>query len=230
MGITDAVPIVVKSVFKIVFAGGACAYVFRELEKEKKMDNSTLKQMANASKQIFVPFFIFVRTCEGVTADALIKVEPLPAGVRLRNVPIPDRPSSQLAFVPMVQMAFMLAGYSIGILSAKASGAPDRGRPLMATMCCFSNVVGMPLPLVLSIVAGMPKYSGSVEQASSACLTYMFIANVAGATCTWTCAAPQLLCHLRDQRVRVPSVMLTTAHSSANGATPCLRIAAGSRR
>ena len=61
-------------------------------------------------------------------------------------------------------------------------------------------------------------------------LTYMFIANVAGATCTWTCAAPQLLCHLRDQRVRVPSVMLTTAHSSANGATPCLRIAAGSRR
>ena len=74
MGITDAVPIVAKSVVKIVFAGGSCAYVYRELEKEKKIEKSTLKQMANTSKQIFVPFFIFVKTCEGVTADALSKV------------------------------------------------------------------------------------------------------------------------------------------------------------
>ena len=103
-------------------------------------------------------------------------------------------PALQLAFVPVLQTAFMLMGYFIGILSAKLSGAPKKGEPILSTMCCFSNVVGMPLPLVLSLVGGMPKYAGNPAAAQSSCLTYLFMANIAAATWTWTCAAPRLPC------------------------------------
>ena len=40
-------------------------------------------------------------------------------------------PAPQLAFVPVLQTAFMLMGYLIGILSAKLSGTPKKGEPII---------------------------------------------------------------------------------------------------
>ena len=56
----------------------------------------------------------------------------------------------------------------------------------IAKACCaFSNVLGLPLPLVQSIVAGLAAYA-SDEEAQSRCISYLFLANIASSTCMWS--------------------------------------------
>lgn len=88
--------------------------------------------------------------------------------------------------MPLLIVSFMLTGYVAGWLSAKLTRAPPRALPITTTVCTFSNVLGLPLPLVSSLVSGLEAYRYD-DEAQSRCVSYLFFANIAASVSMWTC-------------------------------------------
>mmetsp|Transcript_8127 Transcript_8127/g.20168 ORF Transcript_8127/g.20168 Transcript_8127/m.20168 type:complete len:384 (-) Transcript_8127:559-1710(-) len=172
MGLGDSLAVVAISVTKLVLAGGSCAYTYRSLLKRKQIEAQTLTSLARVNKQLLIPLFIFSKCAQGITGDTLAK----------------------FSFVPALIIAFMLTGYLAGRTSVWLSRAPPRAAPVATASCTFSNVLGLPLPLVESLVAGLAAYQDDRE-AQSRCVSYLFLANIASSTLMWT-IAPRMLAPL----------------------------------
>ena len=169
MGLDETLLVVASSVAKLVIAGGSCAYTYRSLKRSHQIEEQTLKALSGVNKQLLIPLFIFTKCAQGVTAEKL----------------------AEFAFVPVLVCSFMLTGLLAGVLAARLTRAPPAAMRIAKACCAFSNVLGLPLPLVQSIVAGLAAYA-SDEEAQSRCISYLFLANIASSTCMWSCA-PRML-------------------------------------
>ena len=166
----DIFRVVAISVSKLVVSGGLSAWVFRQLEHQKKIKNpdSVLKGLAVVNTNLLIPLFIFTRCSMGLTADLVM----------------------QLWVVPLLTLAFMSIGYLSGVAATRLSAAPRAMWPTMVTMVTFSNVVGMPLPLLESLISGLFGQQAAEAQARGA--SFLFLCNVAQSVTMWSLAGPML--------------------------------------
>lgn len=166
----DIFRVVAISVSKLVVSGGLSAWVFRQLEHQKKIKNpdSVLKDLAVVNTNLLIPLFIFTRCSMGLTADLVM----------------------QLWVVPLLTLAFMSIGYLSGVAATRLSAAPRAMWPTMVTMVTFSNVVGMPLPLLESLISGLFGQQAAEAQVRGA--SFLFLCNVAQSVTMWSLAGPML--------------------------------------
>eukprot|EP00900_Chrysochromulina_parva_P021862 jgi/Chrpa1/4309/Chrysochromulina_OHIO_Genome00001893-RA len=166
----DIFRVVAISVSKLVVSGGLSAWVFRQLEHQKKIKNpdSVLKDLAVVNTNLLIPLFIFTRCSMGLTADLVM----------------------QLWVVPLLTLAFMSVGYLSGVAATRLSAAPRAMWPTMVTMVTFSNVVGMPLPLLESLISGLFGQQAAEAQVRGA--SFLFLCNVAQSVTMWSLAGPML--------------------------------------
>jgi len=155
---------------KVVIAGAAGGLTARRL----RLDARVLTALSEVNKELFIPLMIFTSCAEGITASML----------------------THLKGVPVMSLAFMLNGLVCGQLAARLTAAPRAARPITTALCGFSNVVGLPLPLLLSITAAVPSLAGPAEAQAqsleSRTLSYLFLVNVVMSVCMWVCA-PRML-------------------------------------
>ena len=166
----DIFRVVAISVSKLVVSGGLSAWVFRQLEHQKKIKNpdSVLKDLAVVNTNLLIPLFIFTRCSMGLTADLVM----------------------QLWVVPLLTLAFMSIGYLSGVAATRLSAAPRAMWPTMVTMVTFSNVVGMPLPLLESLISGL--FGQQAAEARVRGASFLFLCNVAQSVTMWSLAGPML--------------------------------------
>jgi hypothetical protein len=166
----DIFRVVAISVSKLVVSGGLSAWVFRQLEHQKKIKNpdSVLKDLAVVNTNLLIPLFIFTRCSMGLTADLVM----------------------QLWVVPLLTLAFMSIGYLSGVAATRLSAAPRAMWPTMVTMVTFSNVVGMPLPLLESLISGLFGQQAAEAQVRGA--SFLFLCNVAQSVTMWSLARGRL--------------------------------------
>lgn len=155
--------VVSLSVLKLVLCGVAAAVGFRSLRKDGTLGPSICKELSGLNKQLFVPMLIFSKCAQGITSETIVNV----------------------AFVPLMSLAFMLIGLVIGAGVTRLTCSP-RFTPIGAATCAFSNVVGLPLPLVLSLVSSLPGIRDD-PSAQDRCVSYLFLFNVVSSVCMWTC-------------------------------------------
>jgi len=160
---------------KVVIAGAAGGLTARRL----RLDARVLTALSEVNKELFIPLMIFTSCAEGITASML----------------------THLKGVPVMSLAFMLNGLVCGQLAARLTAAPRAARPITTALCGFSNVVGLPLPLLLSITAAVPALAGPADPSlpeahaqslESRTLSYLFLVNVVMSVCMWVCA-PRML-------------------------------------
>ena len=154
------------SVLKLILAGGASAITFRRL-KAKKMGERMLKEVGQLNKDMLLPMMIFTRVADGLTFDLV----------------------RDLAFVPILVLGFLASGFVVGLLVA--SQAPKQLRMVVITVCVFSNVIGLPLPLLVSVIDGLPTLRDD-PTAQSRGASYLFLCNVVMSTLMWTMAGRML--------------------------------------
>ena len=209
--------VVAISVVKLVFAGGIAAWTFRQLRASHKVPKTLLKDVSQFNKELLLPCFIFVNVAEGVTGDLL----------------------AQLFFVPVFVALCMVAGYVAGRAAAFVTRAPRSQYPVAMTMVTFSNVIGLPLPLLMSLIDGVPQLAEAVGSHSRGS-SYLFLANVLQSTVMWTLAGPMLAGGRKAQRKESVGPMLgsgtarsdaSCAHETSSAAelssTPAAHAAAG---
>lgn len=124
----------VVSVLKIFLAGAFCAWTFRSLVARGKIQRALPKELAVMTSELLLPLFIFTHCAEGLTADLV----------------------QRLTFVPILCVAFLLNGAVVGAGAALVSCTPRTQWPVVVTCVTFSNIIGMPLPLLISIIHGVP--------------------------------------------------------------------------
>jgi predicted permease len=202
-----------------VLAGLAGAWTNRQL----KLDKSVLKQLSGLNKELFIPLLIFSSCADGITYAMLI----------------------QLPVVPLLAFGFMLNGLLFGQLAARSTGSGRAARPVTTAICGFSNVVGLPLPLLMSIVAGYPALGGPGSEAAETmarCLSYLFLINVVTSVSMWSCA-PRMLasaaaihsagCRPADGRITLKTdapLHTELGDESDSGAAGTLGLGLGSHR
>jgi predicted permease len=149
--------IATASVVKIVLGGCVGAWTNRQL----KLDKSVITQLSGLNKELFIPLLIFSSCADGARAHARVYVYVRACACMF--VPVAGITYSmlvQLPVVPLLAFGFMLNGLVFGQLAARSTGSARAARPVTTAICGFSNVVGLPLPLLMSIVAGYPSLGG----------------------------------------------------------------------
>lgn len=162
--------VVAISVFKIVIAGGLSALVFRQLVRQKKLKaaDTILKDLSTINTNLLIPLFIFTRCSKGLTADLVLHL---------------------WVVLPLV-LIFMFTGFLCGVVATRLSSAPRAMWPIMVTITTFSNVIGLPLPLLESIIEGLFGHDAAEAQARGA--SYLFLCNVVQSVLMWSLAGPML--------------------------------------
>lgn len=127
------------------------------------IEKSLLRQMSFINRDLLLPLFIFSRCASGITADLLSMLWP----------------------VPIIITCQLIVGFFVGGTAALLSSAPrETVWPVMLTVCTFSNVIGMPLPLVMSIIAGTPSLRDAPD-AQTRGMSYLFLCNVMASMLMW---------------------------------------------
>ena len=158
------------SVLKVMSAGLASAITYRRALKSKQIEKTLLKQISFINRDLLLPFFIFSRCSSGITVDLLYMLWP----------------------VPILIVCQLAVGFLVGGVAALLSSAPrETVWPVMLTVCTFSNVIGMPLPLVMSIIAGVPSLRDA-RDAQSRGMSYLFLCNVMASMLMWGGAGKML--------------------------------------
>ena len=134
-GPMDVAPIVGLAVAKIVLCIVGSAYIYRSLRRAGKVDQSLISMINLVNVKLFIPIFIFSKCSQGLTLELV----------------------SQLTFVPVLVAAFLAIGLACGTAAAKLTCAP-RGMCVAVAQVtvCFSNVIGLPLPLLISLAHSIP--------------------------------------------------------------------------
>ena len=189
--------VVAISVVKLVFAGGISAWSFRQLRASNKVPNTLLKDVSQFNKELLLPCFIFVNVAEGLTGDLV----------------------AQLFFVPVFVALCMGAGYVAGRAAAFITRAPRSQYPVAMTMVTFSNVIGLPLPLLMSLIDGVPQLAETVGSHSRGS-SYLFLANVLQSTVMWTLAGPMLAGGRKAERKNSIGPMLGSGTARSDAETP----------
>lgn len=172
--------VVSKSVFKLVLAGGISAIAFRRALATGKVPKSVLKNISQLNKDVLLPCFIFYNVASGVTFELL----------------------TQLWFVPVMCLLCLLWGNLAGRAAAWLTCAPASQWPVAVTVVTFSNVVGLPLPLLMSLIDGVPQWANS-RGSHSRGTSYLFLANIVQSTMMWSLAGPMLAAGQKAQSSRV---------------------------
>ena len=160
--------VVALSVLKIVFAGGISALTYRHCVRNGAFQSQTfLKEVSIVNRDLLTPLFIFSRCARGITSSLLL----------------------DLAFVPVVSIMFLISGLLIGTVAAAASRAPRALWPIGITVCTFSNVLGLPLPLLTSLIEGLYADDPDAHMKGP---SYLFLCNSVNSTIMWV-IAPRLL-------------------------------------
>lgn len=136
MPMTDIARVVAASVAKMVLGGGVAAVTFRHMRSTGKLQKSVLKDMSCVNKEVLLPLFIFVNVSRGVNYEMILS----------------------LYFVPVFIAASLWFGYLAGRASAMLTRTPAPQRPAAVTVVTFSNVVGLPLPLLMSLIDGLDQW------------------------------------------------------------------------
>ena len=153
------------SVLKVVIGGGFSAFAFRYLSKRGDISDGFIKQVALLNKKLFLPCFIFANCAQGLTGDLV----------------------ASLLFLPILAALYVLGGALAGFVGATLSCTPRSQWPVFITMTTFSNVVGMPLPLCLSIIEGVPSLRDSPD-AEARAPSYLFLVNIVQSSLMWSLA------------------------------------------
>jgi hypothetical protein len=94
--------------------------------------------------------------------------------------------------VPLLALGFMASGLLLGFLVPLCCNDLP-ARPLAILTCTFTNTIGLPLPLITSIVAGMPHFTATTN-AMTRTLSYLFLANTCLSPFMWTLGPRILAC------------------------------------
>ena len=146
--LSDIAPVVGLSVLRIVLATVAAGLCMRVL-LQHGVERSFILGAGQVNKNLFIPSLIFSASAEGITADLL----------------------AQCAIVPLITIGFGIVGFVAGQLSARAVCA-EQAAPLVSAACAFSNVVGMPLPLLVSLIADLPGIEDRVARGPRLCHSF----------------------------------------------------------
>ena len=166
--------VVATSVLKIVCAGALSAVAYRHMLRTGAFQSKTLlKDASVVNRDLLIPLFIFTRCARGISAELLL----------------------DLAFVPLLTLGFMLSGTLAGLLAAGMSSTPRPMWPIVVTVCTFSNVIGLPLPLLTSLIDGLYPDDPDAEARGA---SYLFLCNSVNSTLMWT-FAPMLLSMSRGE-------------------------------
>ena len=178
--------VVAISVAKLVAAGAGSALIYRQLMRSGKLKTTTLpKDLSTVNINLFLPLFIFTRCADGLTLDVI----------------------QNLAFIPLLVLLFMLSGLFGGYMTAQLTSTTGSTRSIMLTVCTFSNVIGMPLPLLESLIDGL---YDSTSNAQSRGASILFMCNTVMSPLMWSCAGRLLRSGTEAPR----SVMLHGTSSS----------------
>ena len=169
IGIAEVVGL---SVFKVMVAGLVSALVYRRSLRRKVVDKALPKQISFINRDLLLPLFIFSRCAEGITSELLGNLWP----------------------VPILMICFLAVGLLAGSAAAFLTRAPRNIASVMLTITTFSNVIGMPLPLVLSIIAGVPSLRDA-RDAQSRGVSYLFLCNIMQSIAMWSSAGWLLKSH-----------------------------------
>ena len=162
--LTDIVRVVSLSVIKLVLAGLIGALTAPSLRQSCSSSN-LLKDLSVVNKQIFIPCMIFSSCAQGITLQLL----------------------RQAFVIPLLMCGFMASGLLVGSLVPVL--CRDRtATSLSICACTFTNVLGLPLPLISSAVAGLPVLRDGLDDAAASTLSYVFLANTVISPLMWTLA------------------------------------------
>ena len=162
--------VVALAVLKLVFAGGIGAISFRQLLKDGKQGDKGRIKRCLANKQ-------------GRSSPVLYSGAGRDWHERRDGCPFVDYPY------------FVAASVAFGFVAGKAAAfltrAPASQWPVAVTVVTFSNVVGLPLPLIDTLIDGIPQWASQTGIHSRG-TSFLFLANCVQSILMWSCAAPML--------------------------------------
>ena len=161
--------VVALAVLKLVFAGGIGAISFRQLLKDGKATKAVLKDVSQINKDVLLPCFILAQVAIGTSAEMVV----------------------HLWIIPIFVAASVAFGFVAGKAAAFLTRAPASQWPVAVTVVTFSNVVGLPLPLIDTLIDGIPQWA-SQSGIHSRGTSFLFLANCVQSILMWSCAAPML--------------------------------------
>lgn len=159
--------VVAYGVIKLVLAGGLGAVTIRKL-KQQVSATALVRDLSIINKEVFIPCLIFASCARGLTADLVM----------------------HLPIIPVLTFGFLIVGAGIGALVPRLL-RHERSWPLCVASCAFNNVVGLPLPLLITIADGLPSLSRDA-QIHSTVLSYLFLSNTCASPLLWL-VAPRVL-------------------------------------
>ena len=161
--------VVALSVAKMVLGGAIAAGTYRHMCAGGKADKSLLKNLSFVNKEVMLPCFIFVNVSSGVSAELV----------------------SQIWTVPFFIAICVAFGYVSGRAAACLTRTPPSQQPVAVTVVTFSNVIGLPLPLLMSLIDGLDQWADK-DDFHSRGTSYLFLANCVQSTLMWSMAGPML--------------------------------------
>jgi predicted permease len=159
------VQLVALAVGKLVICIGLGAICYRQLNRAGKVEQSLIKQATQVNVNVFIPLFIFSKCSQGLTLELV----------------------TQLAFVPVVIGCFIVIGCCCGEAAVRITCGPRSCAPIARVTCMFTNVIGLPLPLVLSIAASVPSTRDD-PTAADRVTSYLFLCNIVASMTMWSFA------------------------------------------
>lgn len=176
MTLLDTGQVVATGVIKLFLAGSVGCFTFRQLQSNSSSPN-LIRDLSLINKEVLIPCLIFTSVAQGITLDLLL----------------------DFAAIPALMCCFICSGVVTGLLIPVLCG-DTKSWPVALVTCTFTNVVGLPLPLITTVVAGLTSLQKHSDWASLT-LSYVFIANTCISPLMWT-LGPRILSYdvgSRDQ-------------------------------
>lgn len=171
MPFTTIAKVVAVSVAKLVLSGGIAACTYREMSKRGHMPSGAIKAISYVNKEVLLPVFIFVNVATGVSTELV----------------------GTLYFLPIFTGAAVGVGYVCGQLAARLTCTPQAQKPVAVTVVTFSNVVGLPLPLLGSIIDQLDQWTDKPGFHSRG-TSILFLCNCVQSILMWRCACVCMCC------------------------------------
>lgn len=161
--------VVAVAVAKLITGGGLSALFYRQMVARGKLTKQFLKDVGTLNKDLLLPCMIFANVAKGVTIEMV----------------------ADLWVVPLYVLAVALSSLLTGTVAAWLTCTPRGLRPIVQTMVTFNNVIGLPLPLLMSLIDDVPQLRAAPESHTRG-TSYLFLANVVFSILMWTTAGPLL--------------------------------------